>query len=175
MAGIWIPSLQGSRPGCIPPPRGPAPSWCCNARRITPYPPTQHPKIWAPASGSQAPPTSPPHSQVEAQATGDQQGLGSPTLGCLGSGSHLQLLLSNTGPSWGACVSAEKVFASLPQVERGVSKILGGDPKGNNFLYTNGKCVILRNIDVSILACFPLSPLLPPCGPQLPLPPPAPH
>ena len=47
------------------------------------------------------------------------------------------------------CVSAEKVFASLPQVERGVSKIVGGDPKGNNFLYTNGKCVILRNIDVS--------------------------
>ncbi|XP_049645747.1 WD repeat-containing protein 1 isoform X1 [Suncus etruscus] len=41
----------------------------------------------------------------------------------------------------------KKVFASLPQVERGVSKILGGDPKGNNFLYTNGKCVILRNID----------------------------
>ena len=47
------------------------------------------------------------------------------------------------------CVSAEKVFASLPQVERGVSKIVCGDPKGNNFLYTNGKCVILRNIDVS--------------------------
>lgn len=41
----------------------------------------------------------------------------------------------------------KKVFASLPQVERGVSKILGGDPKGDNFLYTNGKCVILRNID----------------------------
>nr|BAG64237.1 unnamed protein product [Homo sapiens] len=41
----------------------------------------------------------------------------------------------------------KKVFASLPQVERGVSKIIGGDPKGNNFLYTNGKCVILRNID----------------------------
>uniref|UniRef100_A0A8I3RQX4 WD repeat-containing protein 1 n=1 Tax=Canis lupus familiaris TaxID=9615 RepID=A0A8I3RQX4_CANLF len=49
-------------------------------------------------------------------------------------------------------VSAEKVFASLPQVERGVSKILGGDPKGNNFLYTNGKCVILRNIDNPALA-----------------------
>lgn len=47
------------------------------------------------------------------------------------------------------CVSPEKVFASLPQVERGVSKILGGDPKGDHFLYTNGKCVILRNIDVS--------------------------
>ncbi|EPY81506.1 WD repeat-containing protein 1-like protein [Camelus ferus] len=46
----------------------------------------------------------------------------------------------------------EKVFASLPQVERGVSKIIGGDPKGNNFLYTNGKCVILRNIDNPAIA-----------------------
>ncbi|XP_040822262.1 WD repeat-containing protein 1 isoform X1 [Ochotona curzoniae] len=46
----------------------------------------------------------------------------------------------------------KKVFASLPQVERGVSKILGGDPKGNNFLYTNGKCVILRNIDNPAIA-----------------------
>lgn len=42
----------------------------------------------------------------------------------------------------------EHVFASLPQMERGVAKILGGDPKGNNFLYTNGKSVIIRNIDV---------------------------
>ncbi|KAH0515687.1 WD repeat-containing protein 1, partial [Microtus ochrogaster] len=50
------------------------------------------------------------------------------------------------------CVSPEKVFASLPQVERGVSKILGGDPKGDNFLYTNGKCVILRNIDNPAIA-----------------------
>uniref|UniRef100_A0A3B3CYQ9 WD repeat domain 1 n=1 Tax=Oryzias melastigma TaxID=30732 RepID=A0A3B3CYQ9_ORYME len=39
------------------------------------------------------------------------------------------------------------VFASLPQMERGVAKVIGGDPKGNNFLYTNGKCVIIRNID----------------------------
>ncbi|KAJ1214145.1 hypothetical protein NDU88_001771 [Pleurodeles waltl] len=41
----------------------------------------------------------------------------------------------------------KKVFASLPQVERGVSKVIGGDPKGNNFLYTNGKSVIIRNIE----------------------------
>ncbi|KAJ6659379.1 hypothetical protein lerEdw1_019111 [Lerista edwardsae] len=60
-----------------------------------------------------------------------------------------------------------KVFASLPQVERGVSKIIGGDPKGNNFLYTNGKCVIIRNIDVilpslilsHVLSCSSLDPL----------------
>ncbi|XP_048389488.2 WD repeat-containing protein 1 [Stegostoma tigrinum] len=40
-----------------------------------------------------------------------------------------------------------KVFACLPQMERGVSKVLGGDPKGINFLYTNNKSVIIRNID----------------------------
>ncbi|KAJ8397816.1 hypothetical protein AAFF_G00435050, partial [Aldrovandia affinis] len=45
------------------------------------------------------------------------------------------------------------VFASLPQMERGVVKVLGGDPKGNNFLYTNGKSVIIRNIEVSCSCC----------------------
>ncbi|XP_060898282.1 WD repeat-containing protein 1 [Labrus mixtus] len=44
------------------------------------------------------------------------------------------------------------VFASLPQMERGVAKVIGGDPKGNNFLYTNGKCVIIRNIDNPAIA-----------------------
>ncbi|XP_034543237.1 WD repeat-containing protein 1 [Notolabrus celidotus] len=44
------------------------------------------------------------------------------------------------------------VFASLPQMERGTSKVIGGDPKGNNFLYTNGKCVIIRNIDNPAIA-----------------------
>lgn len=43
---------------------------------------------------------------------------------------------------------SEHVFASLPQMERGVAKVIGGDPKGKNFLYTNGKCVIIRNIEV---------------------------
>ncbi|XP_029446779.1 WD repeat-containing protein 1 [Rhinatrema bivittatum] len=41
----------------------------------------------------------------------------------------------------------KNVFASLPQIERGVSKVFGGDPKGNNFLYTNGKSVIIRNVE----------------------------
>ncbi|XP_075276652.1 WD repeat-containing protein 1 [Opisthocomus hoazin] len=45
-----------------------------------------------------------------------------------------------------------RVFASLPQVERGVSKIIGGDPKGSNFLYTNGKCVVIRNVDNPAIA-----------------------
>lgn len=47
-----------------------------------------------------------------------------------------------------AFFAVEHVFASLPQMERGVAKVIGGDPKGNNFLYTNGKCVIIRNIEV---------------------------
>uniref|UniRef100_A0A8C9YDG0 WD repeat domain 1 n=1 Tax=Sander lucioperca TaxID=283035 RepID=A0A8C9YDG0_SANLU len=41
---------------------------------------------------------------------------------------------------------------SLPQMERGVAKVIGGDPKGNNFLYTNGKCVIIRNIENPAIA-----------------------
>lgn len=44
------------------------------------------------------------------------------------------------------------VFASLPQTQRGNAKVIGGDPKGNNFLYTNGKCVIIRNIDNPTIA-----------------------
>ncbi|KAK5608927.1 WD repeat-containing protein 1 [Crenichthys baileyi] len=46
----------------------------------------------------------------------------------------------------------KQVFASLPQMERGVAKVIGGDPKGNNFLYTNGKCVIIRNIENPAIA-----------------------
>ncbi|KAI5097643.1 WD repeat-containing protein 1, partial [Silurus meridionalis] len=46
----------------------------------------------------------------------------------------------------------EHLFASLPQMERGVAKVIGGDPKGNNFLYTNGKSVIIRNIDNPAIA-----------------------
>nr|XP_033805058.1 WD repeat-containing protein 1 [Geotrypetes seraphini] len=46
----------------------------------------------------------------------------------------------------------KSVFASLPQTERGVSKVVGGDPKGNNFLYTNGKSVIIRNIENPAIA-----------------------
>ncbi|KAL7407233.1 hypothetical protein ABVT39_005416 [Epinephelus coioides] len=37
-------------------------------------------------------------------------------------------------------------------MERGVAKVIGGDPKGNNFLYTNGKCVIIRNINNPAIA-----------------------
>lgn len=81
-------------------------------------------------------------------ATGDR--LGTPSADCLQLPGSREAGIAPHAPC-GVCVSSEKVFASLPQVERGVSKILGGDPKGDNFLYTNGKCVILRNIDVSTL------------------------
>lgn len=77
-------------------------------------------------------------------ATGDR--LGTPSADCLQLPGSREAGIAPHAPC-GVCVSSEKVFASLPQVERGVSKILGGDPKGDNFLYTNGKCVILRNID----------------------------
>lgn len=38
------------------------------------------------------------------------------------------------------------VFASLPRTTRGTPIVLGGDPKGKNFLYTNNNSVIIRNI-----------------------------
>jgi len=43
----------------------------------------------------------------------------------------------------------EYIFAALPRTQRGQPLVLGSDPKGKNFLYTNGNSVIIRNIDVS--------------------------
>lgn len=37
-------------------------------------------------------------------------------------------------------------MASLPRTERGNAIVLGADPKGNNFLYTNGNSVVIRDI-----------------------------
>lgn len=37
----------------------------------------------------------------------------------------------------------------MPRTQRGQPIVLGGDPKGKNFLYTNGNSVIIRNIEVS--------------------------
>lgn len=37
-------------------------------------------------------------------------------------------------------------FACLPRTTRGTPLVLGGDPKGKNFLYTNGNSVIIRDI-----------------------------
>uniref|UniRef100_A0A8C4WWK8 Uncharacterized protein n=1 Tax=Eptatretus burgeri TaxID=7764 RepID=A0A8C4WWK8_EPTBU len=44
------------------------------------------------------------------------------------------------------------VFCCLPKMERGVVKVLGGDPKGNNFLYTNERSVIIRNVQNPAIA-----------------------
>ncbi|GJQ82263.1 putative actin-interacting protein 1-like [Trypoxylus dichotomus] len=43
--------------------------------------------------------------------------------------------------------SLKNVYATLPKTQRGQPLVLGGDPKGKNFLYTNGNSVIIRNID----------------------------
>ncbi|KAL2722716.1 actin-interacting protein 1 [Vespula squamosa] len=44
------------------------------------------------------------------------------------------------------------IFAALPKTQRGQPLVLGGDPKGKNFLYTNGNSVIIRNIDNPAIA-----------------------
>jgi len=41
----------------------------------------------------------------------------------------------------------KSLFATLPKTTRGQPIVLGGDPKGKNFLYTHGNSVIIRNID----------------------------
>jgi hypothetical protein len=43
---------------------------------------------------------------------------------------------------------SEYIFAALPRTQRGQPIVLGGDPKGKNFLYTNGNSVIIRNVEV---------------------------
>ena len=43
----------------------------------------------------------------------------------------------------------EYLFACAPQTTRGHSVKLGADPKGKNFLYTNGRTVIIRDIEVN--------------------------
>ncbi|CAF1299485.1 unnamed protein product [Didymodactylos carnosus] len=39
------------------------------------------------------------------------------------------------------------IFPSLPGTKSGQAVLLGNDPKGNTFLYTNGNSVFIRNID----------------------------
>lgn len=45
-------------------------------------------------------------------------------------------------------------FATLPRTTRGVPIVLGEDPKGENFLYTNDKTVVIRNIEVQQMVEF---------------------
>ncbi|CAG0893048.1 unnamed protein product [Darwinula stevensoni] len=42
--------------------------------------------------------------------------------------------------------SKKFIFATLPRTQRGNPIVLGGDPRGENFLYTNSNSVIIRNI-----------------------------
>ncbi|XP_005187228.1 actin-interacting protein 1 [Musca domestica] len=44
------------------------------------------------------------------------------------------------------------IYATLPRTQRGQPIVLGSDPKGKNFLYTNGNSVIIRNIDNPAIA-----------------------
>ena len=39
-------------------------------------------------------------------------------------------------------------FPTLPRTTRGVPIVLGDDPKGETFLYTNDRSVIIRDIEV---------------------------
>lgn len=49
-------------------------------------------------------------------------------------------------------VSSEYTWAALPRTARGTPLVLGGDPKGRNFLYTNGNSVIIRDIENPAIA-----------------------
>lgn len=42
--------------------------------------------------------------------------------------------------------STEAVYGCTPATTRGKAILLGGDPKGNNFVYTCGSSVVMRNI-----------------------------
>ena len=42
------------------------------------------------------------------------------------------------------------IFATSPRTVRGRPTPLKGDPKGKNFLYTNGNSVVIRDIEVSL-------------------------
>lgn len=46
----------------------------------------------------------------------------------------------------------EYIFAALPRTQRGTPLVLGGDPKGRTFLYTNGNSVIIRDIENPAIA-----------------------
>lgn len=50
-------------------------------------------------------------------------------------------------------LTLEKVFASLPKTERGKSIVLGGHPKGENFLYANGNSIYIRSLKDPFTKC----------------------
>ncbi|XP_026332249.1 actin-interacting protein 1 [Hyposmocoma kahamanoa] len=48
--------------------------------------------------------------------------------------------------------SNKYTWAALPRTQRGTPLVLGGDPKGRTFLYTNGNSVIIRDIENPAIA-----------------------
>ncbi|XP_050679446.1 actin-interacting protein 1 [Leptidea sinapis] len=48
--------------------------------------------------------------------------------------------------------SNKYILAALPRTQRGTPLVLGGDPKGKKFLYTNGNSVIIRDIEQPAIA-----------------------
>lgn len=49
-------------------------------------------------------------------------------------------------------IARKNVYASIPSTTRGKAILMGGDPKGENFLYTCGKSVVIRNIKNPLIA-----------------------
>lgn len=49
--------------------------------------------------------------------------------------------------------SLENIYGSLPRTTRGLFTVLGADPKGKNFLYTNGNSVFIRDIESPFANC----------------------
>jgi len=45
----------------------------------------------------------------------------------------------------------KNIYGATPATTRGKSVLLGGDPKGNNFVYTNGSAVFMRNLKNPLL------------------------
>lgn len=68
------------------------------------------------------------------------------------------------------CFIVGSIYAATPRTQRGLPVVLGGDPKGKNFLYANGNSVIIRDINVSSCVYQPesslpmLAPLIPESG-----------
>ncbi len=49
------------------------------------------------------------------------------------------------------CPEKKAIFASLPKTERATSLVLGGDPKGKNFLYAHDNNIFIRDIENPVI------------------------
>ena len=57
-------------------------------------------------------------------------------------------MLVNNHCECGLFFISAATYATLPNTVRGMPIVLGADPKGKNFLYTNGKDVVIRDVQV---------------------------